>query len=178
MAVNTTPAEPHHMRRTDRLFHLLQILRDGKLHTAQEMACALGVSQRTLYRDMETLQASGVPVSGARGVGYQITQEIGLPPLTLTPDELEALQLGLAIVSEAADAALNAAARSLGDKLDAVLPERNLGDAAHWRFAVYPFADAVRGAAHMATLRAAIKARQKLSIRSVSYTHLTLPTIA
>ena len=56
------------MRRTDRLFDLLQILRDGKLHTAQEMAKTLGVSVRTIYRDMETLQMSGVPVEGERGV--------------------------------------------------------------------------------------------------------------
>ena len=152
------------MRRTDRLFELIQILRDGKLHRAQEMAQAVGVSVRTLYRDMETLQASGVPVEGERGVGYMITSAISLPPLTLTAEELEALNLGMAIVAEAADETLKSAALSLASKVDAVLPERTIAEADKWKFAVYPFADAARGAAHMPTLRAAIRARQKLRL--------------
>lgn len=152
------------MRRADRLFDILQRLRDGHLHRAQDLADALGVSLRTIYRDMDTLVASGVPVTGARGVGYRITQAITLPPLSLSPDELEALNLGIAIVSEAADPTLKAAAQTLGDKLDAVLDERGIADADAWKFATYPFADAVRGFALMPTLRAAIRARQKLRL--------------
>ncbi len=152
------------MRRTDRLFDLLQILRDGKLHTAQEMAEDLGVSVRTIYRDMETLQMSGVPVEGERGVGYMATGAITLPPLSLTAQELEALNLGIAIVAEAADPELARAAASLGDKVDAVLPEQVISEADAWKFAVYPFANAARGVGHMATLRSAIKARQKLRL--------------
>ncbi|WP_223423323.1 helix-turn-helix transcriptional regulator [Tateyamaria pelophila] len=152
------------MRRTDRLFDIMQILRDGQLHRAQDMAQALNVSVRTLYRDMDTLVASGVPVQGARGVGYRITQAISLPPLTLTPEELEALNLGMAIVAEAADDTLRAAATSLADKIDAVLPERGIADADKWKFAVYPFADVVRGFSQMPTLRAAIRAKQKLKL--------------
>ena len=152
------------MRRTDRLFDLIQILRDGRLHTAQEMADACEVSVRTIYRDMDTLVASGVPVQGERGVGYMITQAISLPPLTLTTDELEALNLGMAIVAEAADDTLKSAAQSLAAKVDAVLPERTIAEADKWKFAVYPFADAARGAAHMPTLRAAIRAKQKLRL--------------
>jgi len=152
------------MRRTDRLFDLLQILRDGKLHTAQEMAARLEVSVRTIYRDMDTLQSSGVPVEGERGVGYMATGAITLPPLSLTPAELEALNLGIAIVAEAADAELAGAAQTLGDKLDAVLPQEVISEADAWKFAVYPFADAARGFAHMSTLRSAIKARQKLDL--------------
>lgn len=152
------------MRRTDRLFDLIQILRDGKLHTAQEMARTCEVSVRTIYRDMDTLVASGVPVQGERGVGYMITEAISLPPLTLTTEELEALNLGMAIVAEAADDTLKSAARSLADKIDAVLPERTIAEADKWKFAVYPFADAVRGFSQMPTLRAAIRARQKLRL--------------
>lgn len=152
------------MRRTDRLFDIIQILRDGRLHRAQDMADTLEVSVRTIYRDMDTLVASGVPVQGERGVGYMITEAISLPPLTLTVEELEALNLGMAIVAEAADATLKAAALSLADKIDAVLPERTVSDADKWKFAVYPFADAVRGFAQMPTLRAAIRARQKLRL--------------
>ena len=153
------------MRRTDRLFDIIQILRDGKLHRAQDIADRLEVSVRTIYRDMDTLVASGVPVEGERGVGYMVRDQITLPPLNLTPEELEVLNLGMAIVAEAADPDLKAAALSLADKVDAVLPAQTIAEADTWKFAVYPFADAARGFAHMSTLRAAIKARQKLHLQ-------------
>ncbi len=152
------------MRRTDRLFDIIQILRDGKLHRAQDIADRLEVSVRTIYRDMDTLVASGVPVEGERGVGYMVREQITLPPLNLTPAELEALNLGMAIVAEAADPDLKAAAETLADKIDAVLPTQVVAEADTWKFAVYPFADAARGMAHMAPIRAAIKSRQKLHL--------------
>jgi len=152
------------MRRTDRLFDIIQILRDGNLHRAQDIAEQLEVSVRTIYRDMDTLVASGVPVMGERGVGYMATQAITLPPLTLTSAELEALNLGMAIVAEAADPDLKSAALSLAGKIDAVLPSQTIAEADTWKFAVYPFANAARGFSHMATLRSAIKTRQKLHL--------------
>ncbi|SCZ63432.1 HTH domain-containing protein [Epibacterium ulvae] len=152
------------MRRSDRLFEIIQILRDGQLHRAQDIAAQLEVSTRTIYRDMDTLVASGIPVEGERGVGYMVREQITLPPLNLTPAELEALNLGMAIVAEAADPDLKSAALSLADKVDAVLPTQTRTEADAWKFAVYPFADAARGFSHMATLRAAIKARQKLDL--------------
>ena len=152
------------MRRTDRLFDIIQILRDGKLHRAQDIADRLEVSVRTIYRDMDTLVASGVPVEGERGVGYMVREQITLPPLNLTTSELEALNLGMAIVAEAADPDLKSAAESLAEKIDAVLPTQVVAEADAWKFAVYPFADAARGLAHMAPIRAAIKARQKLHL--------------
>lgn len=152
------------MRRTDRLFDIIQILRDGKLHRAQDIADRLEVSVRTIYRDMDTLVASGVPVEGERGVGYMVREQITLPPLNLTTAELEALNLGMAIVAEAADTDLKAAAQSLADKIDAVLPTQVVAEADSWKFAVYPFADAARSLAHMAPIRAAIKSRQKLHL--------------
>ncbi len=152
------------MRRTDRLFDIIQILRDGKLHRAQDIADRLEVSVRTIYRDMDTLVASGVPVEGERGVGYMVREQITLPPLNLTPAELEALNLGMAIVAEAADPDLKAAAETLANKIDSVLPTQVVAEADTWKFAVYPFADAARGLAHMAPIRAAIKSRQKLRL--------------
>ncbi|WP_271947390.1 helix-turn-helix transcriptional regulator [Ruegeria faecimaris] len=152
------------MRRTDRLFDIIQILRDGKLHRAQDIADRLEVSVRTIYRDMDTLATSGVPVEGERGVGYMVREQITLPPLNLTPAELEALNLGMAIVAEAADLDLKTAAESLAEKIDAVLPTQVIAEADSWKFAVYPFADAARGLAHMAPIRAAIKSRQKLRL--------------
>ncbi|MEM8633102.1 MAG: YafY family protein [Pseudomonadota bacterium] len=156
------------MRRTDRLFDLIQILRDGRLHRAQDMADRLEVSVRTIYRDMDTLMASGVPVEGERGVGYMMTAAITLPPLNLTLTELEALHLGMAVVGEAADDELKAAAASLSSKIDAVLPEDRRAPPTGWGFAVYPFADAAKGFQHMPKIRAAIRARQKLRITYAS----------
>ncbi|MEM6659029.1 MAG: YafY family protein [Pseudomonadota bacterium] len=152
------------MRRTDRLFDIIQILRDGKLHRAQDIADRLEVSVRTIYRDMDTLSASGVPVEGERGVGYMVREQITLPPLNLTTAELEALNLGMAIVAQAADPDLKLAAETLAEKIDAVLPTQVIAEADAWKFAVYPFADAARGLAHMAPIRTAIKSRQKLRL--------------
>ena len=82
------------MRRTDRLFDLIQILRDGRLHTARAMAERVEVSVRTIWRDMASLQASGLPVDGERGVGYILRETIDLPPLidalTSSPPSKEA----------------------------------------------------------------------------------------
>ncbi len=152
------------MRRTDRLHDLIQILRDGRLHRAEDIADRLKVSRRTIYRDMETLQGSGIPVEGTRGAGYTLTAPIALPPLNLTLTEFEALELGMAVVTEAADPELQEAARSLSAKIDAVAPPDRSQAESGWRTTVHPFAGAARGFRHMPTLRAAIHARQKLEI--------------
>ncbi len=156
------------MRRTDRLFELIQILRDGRLHRGQDLAERLGVSLRTLYRDMDTLVASGIPVEGERGLGYMMTAPITLPPLNLTLAELEALHLGLSVVEKAADEDMRRAAETLSRKIDAVLPEDRTAPANGWGFAVYPFAEAARGFVHMAPLRAAIRTRRKADITYLS----------
>lgn len=152
------------IKRTDRLFDLIQILRDGRLHRAEDLAQKLGVSIRTIYRDMDTLVASGVPIAGERGLGYMATAAITLPPLNLSLTELEALHLGMAIVGEAADDELRRAAASLSAKIDAVLPEDRRTPPSAWGFAVYPFADAAKGFQHMPAIRAALRARQKLLV--------------
>ncbi|MCY4179443.1 MAG: HTH domain-containing protein, partial [Litoreibacter sp.] len=126
------------MRRTDRLFDLILILRDGRLHRAEDLAERLEVSVRTIYRDMDTLVLSGVPVAGERGLGYMMTAPITLPPLNLTLTELEALHLGMAVVGEAADDELRSAAKTLSAKIDAVLPEDRSTPPSGWGFAVYP----------------------------------------
>ena len=152
------------MRRADRLMQLIQILRDGTLHRASDLAAALGVSLRTIYRDMDTLAASGVPVEGERGIGYRVTAAITLPPLNLTMQEVEALHLGLLAVREGGDAELSAAAARLSSKLDAVMPENRNRAPQHYGFAVYPFADAARGFQYLPSLRQAIRTRQKLAL--------------
>jgi len=152
------------MCRSARLFDVLQILRDARTHRAEDMAQALNVSTRTLYRDIDTLVASGVPIIGTRGAGYQIAPLTTLPPMSLTDAELEALNLGIAIVAQATDTELAAAATSLGDKLDALLPQDAPPTQDDWGFATSPFSDATRGFVHLPTLRSAIKARQKLHV--------------
>ncbi len=152
------------MRRADRLMTLVQILRDGALHRAGDLAEAVGVSLRTIYRDMETLAASGVPIEGERGVGYHVTAAITLPPLNLTMTELEALHMGLMAVEGGADAELALSAKSLTQKLDAVMPEDRNRAPASVGFAVYPFADAAKGFQLLPQIRQALRTRQKLSI--------------
>lgn len=152
------------MRRADRLMSLIQILRDGTLHKAADLALATDVSLRTIYRDMDTLAASGVPIEGERGVGYRVTAAITLPPLNLTMTEVEALHIGLQAVGQNADAELSAAARTLSAKLDAVMPEDRARAPTGYGFAVYPFADAARGFQHLPMIRQAIRTRQKLRL--------------
>ena len=152
------------MSRNDRLLDLVRLLSDGRLHRAEDLAKRLNVSQRTIYRDMDTLIASGVPIAGERGLGYAATAALTLPPLNLTLPELEALHLGLAVVGEAGDEELKDAARTLSEKIDAVLPEDRSARGATFGFATHAFAEASRGFRHMPTIRSAIKARQKLRL--------------
>ena len=152
------------MTRNDRLLDLVRLLSDGRLHRAEDLARRLHVSQRTIYRDMDTLIASGVPIAGERGLGYAATAEITLPPLNLSLAELEALHLGLAVVGEAGDEERREAARSLSAKVDAVLPEDRSARGAPFGFATRAFAEASRGFRHMPAIRAAIRARQKLRL--------------
>ncbi len=156
------------MRRTDRLFDLIQILRDGKLHRASDMAEALEVSTRTIWRDMATLIASGLPVEGERGVGYILTAPITLPPVALTRDELEALRLGVQLVASAADPSLARAAISLRAKIAAVTPDASR-DSGSETF-VFASAEAAKAAPRLSLIRRAIREHERLWLR---YTSLT-----
>ncbi|WP_054002018.1 helix-turn-helix transcriptional regulator [Shimia sp. SK013] len=158
------PAAPV-SKRSSRLYSLVGTLRDGHLHRAEDMARDQGVSVRTIYRDMDTLAASGVPIEGERGVGYRAQADISLPPLNLTKVELEALHIGLAVVGNGMEGDLREAAESLSAKIDAVLPEEASTAGYGFGFAVYPFADAAQGLRHLDPLRAAVRSRQKLALR-------------
>lgn len=151
-------------RSRDRLVGLIDIMRDGRVYRADDLAARLAVSVRTIYRDMEKLGSSGVPVAGTRGEGYRITPAITLPPLTLTPEELEALNLGLAVAAQVADPQLQAAAETLAAKFDAALPSETIAEGEAWKQALHPFGDATRAFTHLPVLRAAVQARQKLQI--------------
>lgn len=155
------------MRRADRLAEIVEIVRDGRLHTARDIAKALDVSERTVYRDMDTLVASGVPIEGERGVGYLMRAPVFLPPLALSLTELEALSQGMAIVGQAADPELQEAASSLLDKVQGHTSVKRRSPKS-WGFGVYPFEQAKPGFRHMPLLRRAIREGLKLKIRYLS----------
>lgn len=111
------------MSRTERLFDLLQLLRRHRAPvTAQTLAQELGVSIRTLYRDIATLQAQGAEIDGEPGLGYVLKPGFMLPPLMFSEDEIEAMVLGSKWVAERGDARLGAAAQNALAKISAVLP--------------------------------------------------------
>jgi predicted DNA-binding transcriptional regulator YafY len=160
------------MRRSDRLSQIIEIIQGGRLHLARDIAERLDVSVRTIYRDIDTLAASGIPIDGERGVGYMLREPVHFPPMNLSLVELEALHLGMAIVAEAADAELQAAARSLTKKI-AKVATANGTVPKSWGFGVYPFEQARIGFEFMPTIRKAIQTRDKLKIEYVSLENQT-----
>ncbi len=111
------------MRRADRLFQIIQFIRGRRVTTAAELARALEVSERTVYRDVRDLVLSGVPIEGEAGVGYMLRRGFDLPPLMFTRDEVEALVLGTRVVNSWADSDLGCAAESALRRIAAVLPD-------------------------------------------------------
>jgi predicted DNA-binding transcriptional regulator YafY len=111
------------MRRADRLFRLVQFLRARRFATGEQIAREMGVSKRTIYRDVADLQDSGVPIRGEAGVGYRLERGYELPPLTFNGDEIEGLVLGARIVAAWGDPELAAAVASAMTKIEAALPE-------------------------------------------------------
>lgn len=118
-------AESCSMRRTDRLFQMIQFLRGRRVSTAREIAAELGVSERTVYRHVQDLVAAGVPIEGEAGVGYML-RDYDLPPLMFDGEEIEALVLGLRVVESWADPGLASAARSVLAKVEQILPGAKL----------------------------------------------------
>ena len=112
------------MRRAERLFQIIQILRRSKRRpiTAQDIASELETSLRTIYRDISQLLAERVPIRGEAGIGYILEDGFDMPPLMLTADEIEAAMLGAQWVMGRGDEALTRAARDLVAKIGAVVP--------------------------------------------------------
>jgi predicted DNA-binding transcriptional regulator YafY len=112
------------MRRADRLFRIIQVLRRKRRPvTAHEIAEELEASARTIYRDIAQLMADRVPIRGEAGVGYVLEGGFDMPPLMLTPDEIEAAMLGAQWVMSRADTVLARAASDLIAKIGVVIPE-------------------------------------------------------
>lgn len=113
------------MRRADRLFQIIQILRrSNRPVTAAALAEEIEVSRRTVYRDVTDLIGQRVPIVGEAGLGYRLDADYDMPPLMLTPDEIEAVVLGAQWVAGRGDRALANAARDVVAKIAAVVPAR------------------------------------------------------
>lgn len=113
------------MRKADRLFQIIQILRRARQPiTAEAIAEELETSKRSVYRDIATLMAQRVPIRGEAGMGYVLESGFDLPPLMLTPDEIEAAVLGAQWVMARGDPGLVRAAEDLVAKIAAAVPER------------------------------------------------------
>ena len=151
---------PQTSPRTNRLFDLIQSLRDGRLHRAQDLAAALGVTPRTIWRDIDVLRQTGLAIEGERGVGYILRMPLALPQMMLAPSELDALRAGLVMVAAGPDPSLAKGARSLASKIAAITPDsRDAGDL----FAAHPPRTG-RAPAFVPLLRRAIRARTRVSI--------------
>ena len=110
------------MRRADRLFQITLLLGRNKVLTGDTLAARLGVSRRTVYRDIQDLALSGVPVEGEAGAGFRLRGGYQVPPLMFTAEEIQALVFGARLVQSCADEDLHSAADSMLAKVDAVLP--------------------------------------------------------
>ena len=154
------------MSRAERLLDLLQILRRHRQPvTGQALADELGISLRTLYRDIASLQAQGAGIEGEAGVGYILKPGFMLPPLMFSQEEIEALVLGSRWVAERGDAQLAAAARNALAKIATVLPEDLRDELEASALLVGPDEAIAAGDAELATIRAAIRGERKLRIR-------------
>jgi predicted DNA-binding transcriptional regulator YafY len=154
------------LRRADRLFQIIQRLRGRRRAvTAAQLASHLGVSDRTIYRDIRDLMASGTPIEGEAGVGYALRREYDLPPLMFDADEVEALVLGARMAAALGDESLARAAGSALSKVEAVLPARlrsRIAEAALYAprtWAAHVSSDALMIA------RAALSERRRLFLR-------------
>jgi predicted DNA-binding transcriptional regulator YafY len=155
------------MRRADRLFRIVQLLRRRKQSTARDLAELLEVSERTVYRDVADLIGCGVPIRGEAGVGYAIERGFELPPLMFTADEVEALALGARAVQSCGDETLAQAARQVLAKVEAALPaglQARVGAAPLFAPGVRLREDAAR---ELSTLRRAIHNRRKVVLEYV-----------
>lgn len=112
------------MRRAERLFQIIQILRRGRTPiTADALAQELETSKRSIYRDIAALVGQRAPIRGEAGVGYILEDGYDMPPLMLTPDEIEAAVLGAQWVAGRGDPALARAANDLIAKIAEAVPD-------------------------------------------------------
>ena len=152
------------MRRGDRLFEIIEILRRAKAPiSAQSIGTELGVTKRTVYRDVAALIAQGVPINGEAGVGYILEPGFHMPPLMLTPDEIEAVTLGIMWVKTRGEPELALAADKLITKLENVAPDKYRTSFLEPTVSVSPV-DLPEEKLGAASIRMAIRRRRKIAL--------------
>jgi predicted DNA-binding transcriptional regulator YafY len=158
------------MRRADRLFQLVQLIRGRRLTTAAFLAQRLEVSERTVYRDVADLQHQGVPIEGEAGVGYRLGAGFELPPLMFTQEEASALVAAARLAQSWVDPALARNIETGLGKILSVLPPaaRVSAEALALYAPALGLEDAMR--ARLQVLREAVETHHKLrlSYRDVS----------
>jgi predicted DNA-binding transcriptional regulator YafY len=156
------------MTRSERLLTLLQTLRRHRYPVGgTALAQELGISIRTLYRDIATLQAQGADIAGEAGVGYILRPGFMLPPLMFSQYELEALMLGFRWVAKFADEPLTKAATDALAKISAVLPEELRIELTNETLLVGPRTISDVEVVDLKIIRAAIRNEQKIQITYV-----------
>ncbi|MGO4725350.1 MULTISPECIES: helix-turn-helix transcriptional regulator [unclassified Inquilinus] len=154
------------VRRADRLFQIVQILRRTRSPiTAAAIAEELEVSKRTVYRDIGDLIGQRVPISGEAGFGYRLDPDFDMPPLMLTPDEIEAVMLGAQWVAGHSDALIANAARDVVAKIASVIPETLRPFIVEPSMGVRPVLPPPAETIDIADLRRAIRAGRKLELQ-------------
>ncbi|MEP6505313.1 MAG: YafY family protein [Betaproteobacteria bacterium] len=148
------------MRRADRLFRLVQLLRGRRLSTAAWLAAKLEVSARTVYRDVADLQMQGVPIDGEAGVGYRLIAGFDLPPLMFTTLEAQALVAAVRLAQSRLDRPLAIAAEEALGKIVAVLPPAARAAAEALPLYAAPWAADVATVDRLGLLRDAASARR------------------
>ena len=153
------------MSRAQRLLDLIQVLRRHRRPVSgAALAEEVGVSLRTLYRDIATLQAQGAHIDGEAGVGYVLRPGFMLPPLMFSEDEIEALVLGSRWVAERTDTPLGDAARNALAKIAAVLPEDLKESLDTSNLLIGPGEPIAAGDSELPSIRTAIRRERKLRI--------------
>ncbi len=152
------------MRRADRLFRIIQFLRHRRITTARALAQELEVSVRTIYRDMDDLSASGIPLLSEPGKGYRLLDGFDLPPLMFDRDELTALLLGARMVQTWSDPVMAKAARGLVEKVESVIPDTLKDELGRADMTPLRFEPASRERQNLASLRQLIRGRRKVRL--------------
>ena len=159
------PLRSRHLSRAARLLDLLQAFRRHKRPVSgASLAEELGVSLRTIYRDIEALKAQGAAIDGEAGVGFVLKPGFMLPPLMFSEDEIEALVLGSRWVAERADQPLGQAARNALTKIAAVLPADLKAGLDESTLLIGPGAPIAAGESELPLIRDAIRKSRKLAI--------------
>ncbi len=150
------------MSRFNRLFEIIQMLRAASRPiTAERLALKLEVSVRTIYRDIASLQAMQTPIDGEAGIGYVMRRGYDLPPLNFDQEEIEALRVGLLLLSRTGDSMLQKAASRIFEKVDALHGPADWLQVTPWGA---PNDDSALGCVSISMLREAIRDEQKIEL--------------